>query len=1041
MTPVHLRCCTLANPLGIHRREVELSWQFDAPSAGSSRQVAYRIAVASAPGLLSEPDMWASGVVESSRHTFIAYKGRPLESRMRCFWRVTVWDESGTAHTSAPAHWTMGLLNADDWKAAWIGLDYASRRDPRPAAPPAILGARWIWAADAAPGPLRLQTTFSLEAAEAARGAWIEVLAAASAEVSLNGKPVCRATHARANSASYAIPVPIWVQPGLLRAGENHLLVEASRRTGAASDPGEESPAIIAALRVEAANGPRFIATGSDWVCTNLDGGQLPTQDLGRWGARPWHGVSHTDYKRFPARYVRGEFRLPASPRSATLYFSGLGLSEAWINGQRVGDEVLSPPPTDYDRSAVYRTHDVTELLREGANAAGVLLGNGHLNPPRATLPLPTRAFGSPKLRWQLEVECADGSFHTVSSSPDWKITDAGPLGCNSEFDGEEFCDDPAFDGWNCPGFDDSSWYAAEMVPPPGGSLKAVALEPIRVLETLRPVSIRTTKYGTALYDFGRNLVGWCRVRAKGSPGTRLRLRHAETLATPDALSLDNLRTALCLDTVVLADRPLDWSPRFTYHGFRFVELRVECGILESLEVEACDTHNDVASIGEFHCSNEVLNKIVGAARWGILGNYRDFPTDCPQRDERMAWLGDRSRGCCGEMFLFGVAALYAKWIEDIVEAQLPSGGIPDVAPAFWSLYNHSVTWPSTIVFAPWFLYRQYGDDSTFRRHFPAIRKWLDFALSMCHNGFIERDTYGDWCVPPESPEIIWTLDPARKCHRAILASCYLHFSLRVGAEFARALGHAEDAERWTAAAALIAATMNERFYDPQRGYYDNGSQTASLLPLANGMVPPEHVPSVVNHLVTRITEDGDPKIGTGLVGTGWLLRTLVAHGHCDLAYALATRTAYPSWGYMVEHGATTIWELWNGDTARPDMNSGNHVMLLGDLIPFLFEDLAGIQPAEPGFSTMALRPNFPAGLDHVRAALHGPAGEISSVWRRAGEQVEWHVRVPANTAAVTFAPAGWEFVGHPGERPLAPGDHQFHLRRTASSPSPLAGC
>ncbi len=997
-------------------------------------QSAYRITVADSPDGLDAPNLWDTGKVASDTNAFIRYGGRPLESRMRCHWRVEVWDESDHRSASLPAQWTMGLLAPSDWQARWIGLEYSSAHYRRPELPTSIDRAHWIWADTNTPGPFFFETSFHLEPAEVAAlgDSLLEVLAAANAEVFLNGQPVCRPARARAWMPNFAVPVPVWIRPSLLHPGANRLRIEAVGRTGIGGDPHEPSPGIIASLRLDFGESlaGRVIGTDASWAVSSGEPGAIAARTIGPWGARPWHTVSHSDYKRFPARYVRHEFFLPAPPLSATLHFSGLGLSEAWINGRRVGDEVLSPPPTDFHRSAFYRSFDVAGLVREGANAAGVILGNGHLTPPRASLPVATRSFGYPKLLWQLEVACADGGTHVFRSSPQWKITDRGPVGNNSEFDGEEFRDDPAFDGWAEAGFDDSTWYRAEPVPPPGGPLKALLARPLRITETLRPVAAHRTKYGSTLFDFGRNLVGWCRVRAAGAAGTRLRLRHAETLESPDALSLDNLRTALCLDTAVLDARPLDWSPRFTFHGFRFVEARAECGALDSLEIEACDIHDDVPAIGHFACSDEILNKIVQAARRGILGNYRGFPTDCPQRDERMAWLGDRSRGCCGEMFLFDVRALYAKWMEDIADAQLSSGSLPDTAPAYWSFYNDSITWPSTLVFIPWFLHRQFGDHSTFRRHYRAIRRWLEFALSMTHEGIIERDTYGDWCVPPESPELIHSKDPARACHRAILASCYLRFSLLAGAEFARHLGESHDARRWAAAAEEISRAVHARFFDERRGCYDNGAQTASLLPLATGIVPPEHVASVVRHLAESVSGGGDPKVGVGMVGIGWLMRTLAAHGHCDLAFALATRTAYPSWGYMIERGATTIWELWNGDTAHPDMNSGNHVMLLGDLIPFLFEDLAGIQPAAPGFRQIALRPRFPEKLERVEASHNCPSGKIRSAWEKAGERVDWRFTIPANTTAVAASPAGWKFEPPlPGPQ-FGPGEHRLLLVR-----------
>jgi alpha-L-rhamnosidase len=1002
----NLRCCLLTNPSGLDRPDPELSWELAGPEPGSTRQTAYRLAVATSPDLLETPDLWDSGRVTSDRSAFVIYEGRPLPARTECHWRVTIWDESEQCIVSEVARWSMGLLSETDWSALWIGCD-----EP-PEHPAAWYGsAQWIWAQDTRPAAWTFSRRFHLDPAElgSLSEGLLEVLADDEAEVLLNDTPICRAPRARANLNLYPGAIPFWISPDRFLPGTNLLSITARKRPGPDTIAKIDAAGIIA--RLSLVFGPdraeRSVQTDGDWTCHGADGSEEPVVELGAYGQAPWHLVTPEEYPNLPARYLRREVDLPTTPTRAVLYFSGLGLSEAFINGRKVGDEVLSPNPTDYDRRVFFRTHEVTHLLRGGRNALGALLGNGRYFAPRIRVPMPMQQYGCPKMLWQLEMTFPDGSTQTVTSSPDWKLSTAGPIGWNNEFDGEQFDARRSFDGWTQPGFDDAAWKPASSVAPPGGVIQAQLAEPLRVIRQIRAAKSWRTKYGTTIHDFGENIAGWCHVRVQGPAGARIRLLHAEALDGNDALFSDNLRSAHCGDTLVLDGRPLEYEPRFTIHGFRYVEVREEIAPTTALEIVACVVHDDVKSAGRFECSDPVINGIFAAARRGILGNYRGMPTDCPQRDERMGWLGDRAVGAAGEMFAFDVAAFYRKWLDDIREAQTPSGCVPDVAPPYWRIYTDNVTWPACMTFIPHWLHRHYGDTPAATRNFPAARRWIDHLLAMRHEGLIERDVYADWCVPPESPNLIHSAAPERQTPGPLVASCYMVRILEQGIGFAEMAGCSADAARWRADAAALRTAINHRYFDEERGRYANGAQTASLLPLAFGIVPPAERSRVFHHIVSGLLESGEPVIGTGLIGTGWLLRTLSAHGRADLACAIAARTDYPSWGYMMEHGATTIWELWNGNTADPAMNSGNHVMLLGDFLPWLFEDLAGIQPAEPGFRRILLRPVFAEALDHVSASHQAMPGEIRSEWRRdeAG-LIEWTFSVPANTKATVVLPA-----------------------------------
>jgi alpha-L-rhamnosidase len=417
--------------------------------------------------------------------------------------------------------------------------------------------------------------------------------------------------------------------------------------------------------------------------------------------------------------------------------------------------------------------------------------------------------------------------------------------------------------------------------------------------------------------------------------------------------------------------------------------------------------NDDLASAGEWSCSNPLLNRIYTNIHWGVRGNYRSMPTDCPQRDERQGWLGDRSGEAKGETFLFQNAALYAKWIQDIADSQKETGSVPDVAPAYWPIYSDNVTWPSSLILVPGALYDQFGDTSAIELAYPAMVKWMTYMSGFITNNIMSKDRYGDWCVPPEDPKLIHSADPARKTAPAVLGTTYFYYCSRLMERYATLLGKPDDVRRFNELAERLKTAFNRELFKADVGYYDNGSQTAYVLPLIFGMVPAEQRARVFQRLTDKISRESNNHIGTGLIGGQWLMRTLSDNGRPDLAYTVASQKDYPSWGYMVEKGATTVWELWNGDTADPAMNSGNHVMLVGDLVIWFYEYLAGIKsdPAQPGFKHILMRPQPLGDLQWVKATHHSPYGRIASAWRLEQGRFLWEITIPPNSTATVFVP------------------------------------
>lgn len=738
-----------------------------------------------------------------------------------------------------------------------------------------------------------------------------------------------------------------------------------------------------------------------------------------------WDSPDST-HSRLSARYFRKQLNIGQKIKKATLFFTGLGLYKLYVDGKELKDQALSPIVSDYRKEIYYNVFDLSSTLTGGKHVIGVILGNGHFFSMRPGKPgqwkegIPTLLnFGYPKLLFQLEIEYENGQKETIVSDKTWKVTADGPIRSNNIFDGEVYDANKEMPGWATNSYDDAKWRAADYTSAPGGVLRWQASPNMKIMNTIRPIQVKKQANGKYLVDMGQNMVGWLRIKLKSSKKGTIVLRYGERLDEQGHLYTKNLRSAHVTDSIYRSSQKrLDWQPSFVYHGFRFVEIS---GIsdLKAGDLQGEVVYDNMKSIGTFTSSDSTLNQIYKAAWWTISGNYKGMPVDCPQRDERMGWLGDRSINSYGESFLFDNYHLYAKWLDDIADAQKENGSLPDIAPGFWpGFFTDNMTWPSSFLFVSDMLYKQFGDKQVLKRHYPQMKKWMAHMLTyISADSLVEKDNYGDWCMPPESLELIKSKDSTRITPGGFIGASYYIKCLDMMAHFAGISGKKSDSLNYTELRTRMIQAINKKYFNNADNSYANNTVTANLLALPFDIVPPLKRPQVAENIARVSADKYNDHVSTGLIGDQWLMRGLTENGYADIAFKLATNTTYPSWGYMLKEGSTTIWELWNGNTADPAMNSGNHVMLLGDLLIWYYENLAGIKSAAPGFKQIEMHPLVSSPLKFVNATHESPYGTIKSHWQKNGEAFNWAIEVPANSAATVWVPAkskaSIQFNGH----------------------------
>lgn len=1049
LQPRQLECEYQANPLGIDTQTPRLSWvlQSDRKAERGQRQTAYHILVASSDRLLKpgKADLWDSGRVESDQSILVPYAGKPLAGRHRCFWKVRVWDVNGRASAwSAAATWTMGLLTPEDWLPAhWIGGASEAQSG--------LGDCVWVWTSEPdtngkfPPGRRYFRRRFSVPSDAKVAQARVVMTADNSFTLFINGKAAL--TGDRWETAFEGEVT------ALLLAGENVLAVEAGN---AGSTPNEAG--LIGKLEILLADGRTLVvpvdgswkasdqATGGWHSAAFEDASWPPVRVLGQYGAQPWGGISQA---LLPPPVFRREFELGKPIRRATVYVCGLGHYELRLNSQRVGDHVIDPGWTDYRDTCLYSTYDVTRQLQRGANAFGVMLGNGMYNVVGGRYVKFRGSFGPPKLILHLHVEHADGTTTLIGTDEQWSTT-SGPITFSCVYGGEDYDARREMPGWDRPGFNDRAWKPAQIVEGPGGMLRAQAAPPIKVIEEFTPVKITEPKAGSFVYDLGQNVSGWPELTVRGLAGATVKMIPGELLTDTGLVSQRSSGGPVSFSYTLRGNGVETWSPRFSYYGFRYVQVEgaqavgasIPAGEVQRpgprnalaklpatqaprpLELKSQWLHSSAEVVGDFECSNPLINQIHKLILAAIRCNLQSVLTDCPHR-EKLGWLEVSHLLGRGIMFNFRTPTFYAKVSQDMRESQLENGLVPDIAPeytVFSGGFRDSPEWGSAVAFNPWQVEQFYSDASLLERHYDVMARYVEYLGRRATNHIVAHGL-GDWYdIGPRDP------GPSQLTAFGLTATAIYYGDLVIVAETARRLGKLEEATRYEKLAAAVRAAFNARFFNSDTGQYDTGSQTAQAMPLVLGLVEHAHRDTVLASLVRSIESNGN-RVTAGDVGFMYVVRALTDAGRSDVLYELVTQTDGPGYADQLRKGATTLTEAWD---ANPN-SSHNHCML-GHAEEWFYSGLAGIRPdpSAPGFKRSIIRPAVVGDLTWVKAHHDSPYGRIASAWKRDKSRFTLEVDVPSNTTATIHVPTTTPASVRENGRPLL-------LQREAPRANPVS--
>lgn len=1004
------------NPLGIPGTDPVFGWASSSARRGVT-QSAYAIEVGSSAGA---SDVWSSGRVESARQVDVRYGGPALESGTRYYWRVRVWDDQGTASAWSDVAWfETGLLAASDWGgAAWIGKPTPSYQE---------------WTDYAVSLDFKLNNTAFgtfLRARDTNNAYMWQLNVGTSTDI-----PKLR-PHLRVNGG-YSLLGEVDLRPfGFTRAGllaGTHRLdfamsgttikttldgVVVDTRTASNFSVGrvgirtfDTESVTISALRATKSDGT--VLANPDFGSNPFTGGTLSngavtvtgTTDALLNGPAAYEPLLRKSFDTEPGKVVK----------SARIYASAHGVYELSLNGKKVGDQFLAPGYTEYAKRIQSQTYDVTDLVRQGANGLGAALGDGWW---AGKIGLAGKGqYGTDlALVARLKIVYDDGTVQWVDTDPTWKWA-PGPFVATDNQLGETYSARLEQPGWNSAGFDDAAWAPVVVRPSDTAKLSSQPDEPVRQTDVLDTVKVTEPSPGVTIYDLGQNMVGVPRVTITGKAGETVRLRHAEVLNRDGTMYTANLRAALATDYYTFAeDGTVTYQPTFTQHGFRYIEVTGLEQAPAATGVKGVVLGSDLPSTGTLSTSDTMLNQLHSNVTWGARGNFLSIPTDTPARDERLGWTGDINIFAPTAAYLSDTRAFLGKWMQDVRDEQKASGSIPAVVPSTNGAFDDSgVAWEDAIITVPYSLWHAYGDGQAVRENYDAMKKFFAYARASAGPDNLEtgRTTFftNDWLNLD---------DPS---NQGVLGTAVWAQDVRMMAEMAAAIGRDADAAEYAALYQDVRDAFTKAFV-AQDGTVLGGSQTGYALALGMGLVTDPQLQQKAGAKFVAKLALTDNHLRTGFVGTPWLLPALSAIGRDDLAYTMLEKDTYPSWGYEIKNGATTVWERWNsiqpdGSFGPVDMNSFNHYAY-GAVADWMHQHIAGISPLEPGYKRSRVAPTIGGGLTEGAGTLQTVYGELSDSWKQTGDGLTMDVTVPVNTTAEVHVPATSRWAVTEGGRPVA---------------------
>ncbi len=731
----------------------------------------------------------------------------------------------------------------------------------------------------------------------------------------------------------------------------------------------------------------------------------------GNWKAK-WIEMEGDTNRYSPSPHFRKEFSIEKNIARAVVYVTSHGFYELHLNGKKVGDQVLTPGWTTYGKRIQYQVYDITDQVVKGKNAVGAVLGDGWY---RGTL-----AWGNNwaiygkrlGLLMQMKITFTDGSESLIITDDSWKSSNDGAIRMNDIYNGETYDATRKLTGWNLPGYDDSKWkpvrtglYNNNIIASEGAAIKKI--------QEIKPVKVFRSPKGALLADMGQNMVGWVRLKVTGPRGTTIKIRHAEVLDKFGEFYTANLRVAKCELNYTLAGTGEEiFEPRFTFMGFRFLEITGFPGELTTDNITGVVVHSDMPVTGTYESSNPLINQLQHNIQWGQKGNFVDVPTDCPQRDERLGWTGDAQAFSRTAAYNYNVAAFFTKWLKDVALDQKADGAVPDVIPDVLNRQDAktaapSAGWGDVAVIVPWTMYQVYGDREFLENQYPSMKKWVEYIRTKSGDSFIWKggSKYGDWLF--YHPPVNNHSEPDGFTEHDFIATAFFAYSADLLARSARVLGKTDDEKNYTELFDKIKNVFVREYVTPA-GRVGTNSQTSYVLALMFNLLPEDLRPKAAGFLVNDIKSRRN-HLSTGFLGTPFLCHVLSQNGYNDVAYDLLLQETYPSWLYPVRMGATTIWERWDGqktDSTFQDagMNSFNHYAY-GAIGDWMYRVSAGIDNVSPGYKEIIIQPSLTGRLSFSKASFESPYGTITSGWERKDGKILLNVRIPANTKATICLP------------------------------------